>query len=107
MMNAGKQTSPSFMEEMYDFDFYDVITKYEGPVLILHGMSDPMVASGYSVRAVNLYKHAQLELIGEVGHGFEGGAFKYAVKKIVSFLDEEADLAPGLGGDHGLFIYLF
>lgn len=90
-----------FMEEMYDFDFYDVITKYEGPVLILHGMSDPMVASGYSVRAVNLYKHAQLELIGEVGHGFEGGAFKYAVKKIVSFLDEEADLADesGINGD--------
>ena len=72
------------------------------PVLyLLHGMSDDIVASGYSVRAVNLYPHANLELIGEVGHGFTGGAFKYAVRKIVGFLDEEADLPDesGLNGD--------
>ena len=93
----GKQ----FLETLYGFDFYSVIADYAGPVLILHGMSDPEVASGYSVRAVNTYKHAKLELIGEVGHGFEGGAFKYAVRKIVGFLDEEADFADesGLEGD--------
>ena len=91
----------AFIEEIYDFDFYEVIGDYAGPVLILHGMSDDIVASGYSVRAVNLYPHANLELIGEVGHGFTGGAFKYAVRKIVGFLDEEADLPDesGLNGD--------
>lgn len=91
----------AFIEAIYDFDFYDVIDKYAGPVLILHGMSDDIVASGYSVRAVNMYPHANLELIGEVGHGFTGGAFKYAVRKIVGFLDEEADLPDesGLDGD--------
>ena len=96
-VDVGKQ----FLETMHGFDFYETIPRYAGPVLILHGMSDSIVASGYSVRAVNLYKHARLELIGEVGHGFEGGAFKYAVKKIVGFLDEEADLADesGLNGD--------
>ena len=90
-----------FLETLYDFDFYEVITNYMGPVLILHGMGDSVVASGYSVRAVNMYHRANLELIGEVGHGFEGGAFKFAVKKIVGFLDEEADLADesGLEGD--------
>ena len=64
-------------------------------------MSDDIVASGYSVRAVNIYPRADLELIGEVGHGFTGGAFKYAVRKIVGFLDEEADLPDesGLNGD--------
>lgn len=91
----------AFIEAIYDFDFYDVIDKYAGPVLILHGMSDDIVASGYSVRAVNIYPRANLELIGEVGHGFTGGAFKYAVRKIVGFLDEEADLPDesGLDGD--------
>ncbi len=90
-----------FFETLYGFDFYTVIPNYAGPVLILHGMSDSVVASGYSVRAVNTYKHASLELIGEVDHGFEGGTFKYAIKKIVGFLDEEADLADesGLDGD--------
>ena len=91
----------AFIEAIYDFDFYEHITKYAGPVLILHGMSDDIVASGYSVRAVNIYPRADLELIGEVGHGFTGGAFKYAVRKIVGFLDEEADLPDesGLNGD--------
>lgn len=60
----------AFIEAIYDFDFYEHITKYAGPVLILHGMSDDIVASGYSVRAVNIYPRADLELIGEVGHGF-------------------------------------
>lgn len=91
----------AFIEAIYDFDFYEHIAKYAGPVLILHGMSDDIVASGYSVRAVNIYPRADLELIGEVGHGFTGGAFKYAVRKIVGFLDEEADLPDesGLNGD--------
>lgn len=95
------EVNRDFVEAIYDFDFYEVIDKYAGPVLIMHGMSDDIVASGYSVRAVNVYPRASLELIGEVGHGFTGGAFKYAVKKIVGFLDEEADLADesGLGGD--------
>ena len=97
----GTTIGKPFLETLYGFDFYNVITRYEGPVLMLHGMTDSLVSSGYSVRAVNLYKHANLELIGEVGHGFTGGAFKYAVRKIVGFLDEEADLADesGLQGD--------
>lgn len=97
----GEPISREFVESARDFDFYDIIGGYAGPVLIMHGMSDDIVASGYSVRAVNTYRNANLELIGEVGHGFEGGAFKYAVKKIVGFLDEEADLPDesGLNGD--------
>lgn len=97
----GTEVGKPFLESLFKLDFYETITGYTGPVLIMHGMIDSVVASGYSVRAVNLYKRAQLELIGEVGHGFEGGAFKYAVKKIVGFLDEEADLADesGLEGD--------
>lgn len=96
-----KSVGKAFVETIRDFDFYEVIGIYAGPVLILHGMSDELVASGYSVRAVNTYPHANLELIGEVGHGFTGGAFKYAVKKIVGFLDEEADLPDesGVNGD--------
>lgn len=90
-----------FLETMHDFDFYNVIGLYRGPVLILHGMEDDLVASGFSVRAVNTYANANLDIIAGVGHGFTGGAFKYAVKKIVGFLDEEADLADesGLDGD--------
>ena len=47
-------------------------------------MSDDIVASGYSVRAVNLYPHANLELIGEVGHGFTGGDFCLVSRRLLS-----------------------
>lgn len=96
-----EKVGAEFVRSIRNFDFYAVIAGYTGPVLIMHGMSDELVASGYSVRAVNTYGNANLELIGEVGHAFEGGAFKYAVKKIVGFLDEEADLPDesGLYGD--------
>lgn len=90
-----------YLEELYGFDFYNVIANYRGPVLILHGSADAAVPSGYSVKAVRTYPHASLELIGGGKHGFEGGIFKYAVKVIVNFLDEETDLADesGMNGD--------
>lgn len=98
---CGFELSRAFLEDACELDFFSVIGAYRGPVLILHGTADEIVPSGYSVRAAGTYDSAQLELIEGLGHGFEGGARKYAVKKIVGFLDEEADLPDesGLGGD--------
>lgn len=90
-----------FLEMLWGFDFYSNITQYRGPVLLLHGTGDHVVPSGYSVKAVNAYSNAHLELIADAEHGFTGGYFKYAVRCIVDFLDEETDLADesGLSGD--------
>lgn len=91
----------AFIDDIYDLDVYKEIAAYKGPVLILHGTEDDLVPSSYSIIAVKTYARANLELLSGAGHGFEGGYFKYAVKKIVSFLDEETDLADesGLEGD--------
>ncbi len=98
----GVTVGRAFLEAAHGLDFYQEVSGYAGPVLILHGTGDTVVSSGYSVKAVNkAYKHARLELLADAGHGFEGGYFKYAVRVIVDFLDEECDLADesGLNGD--------
>lgn len=86
------------------FDFITASSAYRGPVIILHGTADDVVKSNYSLKAAKTYRHADLELIAGAGHGFSGGQFKYAVRKIVDFLDEETDLADesGLEGDLNL-----
>lgn len=91
----------AFLESLYGFDPYGVITGYTGPVLILHGTQDSSVPSSYSVKATRAYRRAHLELISGAGHGFSGGAVKFATRVIVEFLDEESDLADesGLDGD--------
>ena len=93
-----------FLETLYGFDIYKAAATYPGPVLIVHGTADSTVDATYSIRATKYYRHATLELIADAGHGFEGGSFKYAVRKIVDFLDEECDLADesGLDGDLNL-----
>lgn len=90
-----------FLRTLYGFDLPGTAVKYRGPVLIIHGTEDDLVEPSWSVRAARGYEHATLELVSGAGHGFSGGAFKFAVKKIVEFLDGECDLADesGLDGD--------
>lgn len=90
-----------FLETLYGFDLIGAAATYRGPVLMVHGTADDVCVSGYSVKAAKAYPHARLELVADAGHGFDGGVFKYAVRCIVDFLDEECDLADesGLEGD--------
>lgn len=94
----------AFLDALYGFDVYAAASAYRGPVLILHGTADETVSPNCSLKAADAYRHAALELIADAGHGFSGGQFKFAVKKIVDFLDEETDLADesGLEGDLNL-----
>lgn len=98
---GGVTVGGQFLRTLYGFNIYMAASSYRGPVLILHGTDDDVVPSNCSVRATRTYQHARLELISGAKHGFSGGAFKYATRVIVGFLDEECDLADesGLEGD--------
>lgn len=91
----------AFLRELVGMDIIGRASAYAGPVLIIHGTSDEIVEPSWSVRAARAYPHATLELVSGEGHAFAGGALKFALKKVVGFLDEECDLADesGLDGD--------
>lgn len=67
-----------YVTDVIGMEVYGEITKYTGPVLILHGDKDTVVDIDYSKRAVRLYRYegsdARLKII-------EGGKHVFARKK--------------------------
>ena len=65
----GLEISPDFARTS-DIDIFGIISKYTGPVKIIHGDKDPVVPYTYSERAVSVYKDAELTILSGAGHGF-------------------------------------
>ena len=60
----------AYTASVYDLDPFDVISLYQGPVLILHGDQDRIVDISYGKRAAETYAHAEFVCLpGEI-HGF-------------------------------------
>lgn len=59
-----------FFMELRDMDVYGLITRYQGPVQIIHGSKDPIVPVSYSEEAMKRYRNALLGVIPGAGHGF-------------------------------------
>ncbi len=77
-----------YAAEMLDFDVYEEITGYKGPVLIVHGESDEIVDISYSEKAAEVYDHAKLvRLPGDV-HGLTADGKRKAAKWTYAFLQE-------------------
>ncbi len=75
-----------FAKTATSFDIYDVIGKYEGEVLIIHGDADKIVPIRYSERAVGVYANATLKVIPGADHGFVGEELEAADKMAVEFI---------------------
>ena len=61
---------PKYILDMYDYDYFANLPKFEKPVLIVHGDEDKTAPIEYSERAVNEYKNAKLYVIKGAGHIF-------------------------------------
>ncbi|MDE6607445.1 MAG: alpha/beta hydrolase, partial [Lachnospiraceae bacterium] len=81
-------------EDVADMDPYLELSAYQGPVLILQGLADEIVNYSYAVRAKENYKKGQchLQLIRDVGHGFDAGQFESAFASIRQFLKEREEI---------------
>lgn len=86
----GMTISRKYNEDAVSFDFYEHITAYTGPVLILHGDKDAIVPLRYSERAKEVYANAELIVYPGQGHGFMGRARKDAMEQEASFFMKHA-----------------
>ena len=59
---------------------------YKGPVLILHGDEDKIVALSYSEKAAEKYGHAELEVFAGEGHGFSEAGMHRVEGMALSFV---------------------
>ena len=75
-----------FVTDIWNQNPYDVIGKYPGNVLILHGDEDRIVPIEYSLRAVDAYANAKLIIIKGARHIFFNENIDIACKHIIKFI---------------------
>ena len=81
----GAKLSRKYDEDATSFDLYDLLPRYPGPVLILHGDRDPIVPLRYSEKAKETFPDAELIVYPGQGHGFSGAALQDALEKETAF----------------------
>lgn len=81
-MTLGK----CYVQDVINIDPYPIITRYKGPVLIVHGTSDAVVGMDYITKAHKLYENSKLVIIEKGTHMFVGRADKKAIKAVEKFL---------------------
>ena len=82
----GMQLGRAYVEGLYDLDVYGRISKYEGPVQIIHGDQDRLVPVSYSEKAHVAYKNSSFKVMPGAGHGFRGKDQEEAIEIIKTFL---------------------
>jgi len=66
-INIGKK----YYTDIVDYNIYNNINNYKGPVLIFHGDKDRIVPYLFSMKAEEVYDNCVLRIIKDENHGFE------------------------------------
>lgn len=77
-----------FFEELRTMDVSKTITRYKGPVQIIHGSKDPIVPLSSSEGAMKRYAFASLGVIPGAGHGFNPAEREVSNLFVKEFLSE-------------------
>lgn len=89
LVNCGPmKLGRCYPADIIHMDPFQEISKYSGPVLIIHGTKDKIVRLDYSQRAQMAYTNAELKIIHNGGHGFSRAHDKIAINHIKEFVSE-------------------
>jgi len=77
-----------YFAEAKKIDVYPAITRYHGPVLIVHGSKDAVVPVSYAEKAMKAYHNAHLGIIPGAGHGFKPEEERVSQQFIREFLEQ-------------------
>ena len=82
----GMKLGKCYAEDIYDLNPYEVISKFQKPVLIIHGDSDRIVPVGYSDRAAQTYKNVEYYVLHGIDHGYSGISQWLAIQLVQEYL---------------------
>ena len=97
----GMQLGRAYVEGLYDLDVYGRISRYTGPVQIIHGDSDRLVPISYSEKAHEAYKNSSFKVMPGAGHGFRGEVQQEAIGIIKEFLERSLNYYDEPGDEGG------
>ena len=75
----------NYFSDVVDLDVYEIISKDENNILILHGDEDSTVPISVSERALEVYKNVEFHVIEGAGHGFTGNNREKALDFIIEY----------------------
>lgn len=78
----------TYYEGFFDFDPYEEVSAYKGPVLIIHGDADRTVNASYGKKAADAYENAKMIILPGEDHGFSGKGKQIAAGYTYSFIQE-------------------
>lgn len=69
-----------------DYDIFDTMKNYTGPVLIVHGTQDNIAPYRYSQQAIETFNDAQLITIDGAGHFFSNAQIQGFMPQVDDFI---------------------
>ncbi|MDB6235886.1 lysophospholipase [Lactobacillus amylovorus] len=82
----GFTVGKNYFAKLFNYDLLKSATKYNGPVLIMHGTDDIIVPETYSEKANKKFKHSKLYIFKHAGHDFKDKYVTRANRLITDFL---------------------
>jgi len=84
----GFTVGRNYYQGLLNMDITKSATKFNGPVLIVHGSNDDIVPIKYAREAARNFSYAHLYELKGAGHGFEGSNQKQAYKLLGNFTNQ-------------------
>lgn len=88
----GVKLGRKFMMDVRPLKPFDIIGRYKGRVLIIHGTDDRVVPVHYSIHADEIYENSMIRIIQGAGHGFTPGQRIISNQIVSEFLSKENPL---------------
>lgn len=85
-MHVGRK----YITDIWDVDFYGLLSLYEGKILLLHGDCDKTVPIIYSEKAAEVIKDCEFHVIKGGVHEFYGQPFEEAAAHIIRYVKSAA-----------------
>lgn len=79
-----------YLEDVMQYQIYDIIGAYTGPVYIAHGDKDDLIDSSCSEKADQIYENAEYYIVKGAGHGFSLGKLYDVEQREVDFVKQKA-----------------
>lgn len=77
--------SRKFYDDVPRFNVFEYVKKFKNPVVIFHGDCDPVVNLSYSEKLAESFENAQLHIIKNAQHWFEGDDRKRVISSLIEF----------------------
>ena len=82
----GLKLSRAFYDGVPRYDIYAHISRFDKPVLLIHGDADDLVDVTYAKKAGSSFPNCRLEICENEGHGFSPDARKKMCVRVTEFL---------------------